>query len=107
MMEKNSLAINVITKVQQNSILNHTWHPSIDENDSWLHLGKTLFGKIHFRKIHFGKIYSYQFRSALFENIEWARLGRWEAAKKLDLRGVELGGKCTYTSEHMQQLFSN
>ena len=39
--------------------------------------------------------------------IEWAWLGRWGAAKKLDLRGVELGGKCTYTSEHVQQPFSN
>ena len=26
---------------------------------------------------------------------------KWGAAKKLDLRGVELGGKCTYTSEHV------
>ena len=55
---------------------------------------KTLVGKIHFREIH-------------FNNIGWAWLGRWGAAKKLDLRGVELGGKCTYTSEHVQQLFSN
>ena len=53
---------NVITGALQSNILDYTWHPSIDENDSWLHLGKTLFGKIHF-----GKIYSYQFRSALLK----------------------------------------
>ena len=38
--------------------------------DSWLHLEKTLVGIIHFRKIH-------------FNNIGWAWLGRWGAAKNL------------------------
>ena len=84
----------MITGSLQNIILDYTWDSSIGKSDSWLHLEKTLVGKIHFRKIH-------------FYDIEWGRVGRWESAKKLDLRGVELGGKCTYTSEHVQQLLSN
>ena len=56
MMVLDSSVINVNTKVLQNSILNHTWHPSIDENDSWLHLGKKhLWAKYILGKYILGK----------------------------------------------------